>query len=75
MSVVQSTSPAMKHKNQCQGKVYRFAPRTDWDEDARSDANVPKIVVSHMAVIVGRSDNRRGWVKVAPVWAWLSFNI
>ena len=61
----------MKHPNQPQGKVYRFVPKAVWDEDTKSHVQVPKIVLFHMVVVVDRSATRKGWVKVATVWARL----
>ena len=57
----------MKHPNQPQGKVYRFKSRGLWSEEARTLVQIPKIVLSHMVIVVGKADSRRGWVKVATV--------
>ncbi|KAH8744460.1 hypothetical protein F5883DRAFT_439902 [Diaporthe sp. PMI_573] len=57
----------MKHQNSPQGKVFRFKHRDLWAEHIKNDVQVPKIVLAHMVLVVGKFDARPGWVKVATV--------
>lgn len=57
----------MKHPNSPQGKVFRFKRKEFWTDSIQNDVQVPKIVLDHMVVVVGKLDTRPGWVKVATV--------
>ncbi len=56
-----------KQPNSAQGKVYRFKHRDVWSDDAKNDVQIPNVFLWHMVIVVGKSNTRRGWVKVATV--------
>ena len=57
----------MRHPNQSQGKFFKFRNISEWDDDAKRDVRVPKIVRAHMVLVLGKSDNRQGFVKIVTV--------
>jgi len=57
----------MKHLNQPKGHVYRFEPTSSWSDEAKARVNLSDDIMTHMVVVVAKSDLKRGWVRVATV--------
>lgn len=58
----------MKHPNSPEGRLYRLKERQKWSQDAKDSVHVPRIVWSHKVIVVGTSENKRGWWEIATVW-------
>lgn len=65
----------MRHPNQNPGKFFKFRDTSEWDEDAKRDIRIPKIVRGHMVVALEKSDNRRGFVKIVTVTSTQADNV
>lgn len=58
----------MKHPNSPEGRLNRLKERQKWSQHAKDSVHVPRIVLSHKVIVVGKSENKRGWWEIATVW-------
>ena len=59
----------MKHCNSAQRKVCYFQQKSQWSEGIRKHVQSPNVVLSHGIIVVDKSNDRQGWVKVATVYS------
>ncbi|KAG8168129.1 hypothetical protein KVR01_003818 [Diaporthe batatas] len=58
----------MRHPNQIQGRFFKFRDFSQWDDDAKRENRVPKVVRKRMVLVLGKPDNKRqGFVKIVTV--------
>lgn len=57
---------AMRRDNSPEGKVFRFQSRDTWNE-AKNVFQLSKAVTFHFVIVVGKSSDKKGWIKVATV--------
>lgn len=57
----------MIHPHQPQGKFFQFRDVSEWNEAARSNVDLSKTIRRHKVLVLERSDNYRGFVKIVTV--------
>ncbi|KAL7941520.1 hypothetical protein V8C42DRAFT_334810 [Trichoderma barbatum] len=62
----------MKHNNLPQGKVYRILPHNQWDHAVANSLQIPTVVQQHMVIVVGKSERKLHWLKVATITKTIS---
>lgn len=55
------------HPKQSYGKFFKFRNISEWDEDAKRNTRIPKVVRGHMVVAVKKPSIRPGYVGVVTV--------
>jgi hypothetical protein len=56
---------AMRRDNSPEGKVFRFQSGVRWSEEAENVFQLSKAVTFHLVIVMGKSSNKKGWIKVA----------
>ena len=57
----------MKNQNSPRGKFYFLQHKDLWGTDAKEHCHISNIILSHMVLVIGRTDIGPGWVTVVTV--------